>query len=85
MTLYVRHPGPGDMRGEGQWGVFNGDKDDWDYLTKTGYLPVGWTTDAGIEAVSYGRDGFVVPAYNNPDYTERQLSSLIEQMGGSDA
>ena len=38
-TRWVREPGPGQFRGEGEWKPFTGSDDEWEWLVRTGYLP----------------------------------------------
>ncbi len=36
---WIRMPGPGQMRGEGEWVEYFGTDDEWEWLQGTGYLP----------------------------------------------
>lgn len=38
-TRWVKIPGPGEFRGEGEWKVFDGTEDDWQYLQFSAFLP----------------------------------------------
>ena len=43
MKRWIKVPGPGEMRGEGEWvqvGTYYGADEDWQYLITTGYLPI---------------------------------------------
>lgn len=71
---YVRQPGPEEFRGTGTWVVFTGTTEDWEYLTKTGYLPIGWRDAEGLHVQTTGK----------AEYDLEQATSLAEAFGGSD-
>lgn len=39
MTRWVKDPGPGQMRGEGDWIRFEGTDEDWKWLRDSKFLP----------------------------------------------
>lgn len=36
---WIKQPGPGQMRGEGEWVEYLGTDDEWEWLRGTGFLP----------------------------------------------
>ncbi len=36
---WIKQPGPGQMRGEGEWVEYLGSDDEWEWLRGTGFLP----------------------------------------------
>ena len=39
MNRWIKQPGPGEFRGEGQWQPFEGSDEEWEDLRGTGFLP----------------------------------------------